>query len=131
MRYLPPMLLQDRILHERLSRICHCDYDLDIPLVAERTNIDGSRNILGVGRLTKIGGSQDAKLSVMVGDPYQGAGIGSELVRRVVDVARRENIKSLTAVLTVDNQSMQHIFKKLGFTLENSNENLMTAKIEL
>jgi len=131
MRYLQPMLLQDRILHERLSHICHCDYDRDIPLVAERTNDDGSRSILGVGRLTKISGSQDANLSVMVGDPYQGAGIGSELVRRVVNVARRENIKSLTAVLTVDNQSMQHIFKKLGFTLEYSDENLMTARIEI
>ena len=80
MRYLQPMLFQDRILHERLSRICHCDYDRDIPLVAERTNDDGSRSILGVGRLTKIRGSQDAKLSVMVGDPYQGAGIGTELI---------------------------------------------------
>jgi len=49
-----------------------------------------------------------------------------------VNVAKRENINSLTAVLTVDNQSMQHIFKKLGFTFENGDEkDLMTAKIEL
>jgi acetyltransferase len=132
MRYFQPMLLQDRILHERLSRICHCDYDRDIPLVAERTNDDGSRSILAVGRLTKIRGSQDASLSAMVGDPYQGIGIGSELVRRLVDVAKRENINSLTAILTVDNQPMQYIFKKLGFTFENGDEkNLITAKIEL
>jgi acetyltransferase len=132
MRYLHPMLLQDRILHERLSHICHCDYDRDIPLVAERTNADGSRSILGVGRLSKISGSQDAGLSVMVGDPYQGVGIGSELICRVVDVAKRENLKSLTAVLTVDNQPMQHIFRKLGFVLEpTGEERLMTARIGL
>jgi acetyltransferase len=125
------MLLQDRILHDRLARICHCDYDRDIPLVAERTNADGSRSILAVGRLTKVSGSQEATLSVMVGDPYQGMGIGSELVRRVVDVARSENIERLAAVLTVDNQPMQYIFKKLGFALENSKDNLMTAQIDL
>ena len=131
LRYLHPMLLQDRILHDRLARICHCDYDRDIPLVAERTNPDGSRSILGVGRLSKVSGTREAMLSVMVGDPYQGMGIGSELVRRVVDVARSENIERLTAVLTVDNQPMQYIFKKLDFILENSNDNLMTAQIDL
>lgn len=132
MRYMHPMLLQDRILHDRLARICHCDYDRDIPLVAERTNDDGSRSILGIGRLTKISGSNDATMTVMVGDPYQGIGIGSELVRRVVDMARREKLNSLTAVLTMDNQSMRYIFQKLGFKLEPTrDEGVMIAKIEL
>jgi acetyltransferase len=132
LRYGHPMLLQDRILHDRLARICHCDYDRDIPLVAEKTNEDGSRSILAVGRLTKLSGSNNASMTVMVGDPYQGMGIGSELVCRVVDLARRENVDLLTAVLTEDNQSMQHIFKKQGFTFEPASEaNLMVAKLDL
>jgi acetyltransferase len=132
MRYLHPMLLQDRVLHDRLARICHCDYDRDIPLVAERTNDDGSRSILGIGRLTKISGTQEGSITVMVGDPYQGMGIGGELVRRVVDLAKREHLKSLNAVLTVDNQAMQYIFKKLGFTFEAGKaEKLVTARLEL
>lgn len=132
MRYLHPMLLQDRILHDRLARICHSDYDRDIPLVAERTNADGSREILGIGRLTKIRGTQDGSLAVMVGDPYQGMGIGGELVRRVVDLARRENLKTLNAVMTADNQAMQYIFKNLGFTFEPTSEaNLVMAKLVL
>jgi acetyltransferase len=132
LRYLHPMLLQDRILHDRLARICHSDYDRDIPLVVECTNPDGSRSLLGVGRLTKIPGSNDATVTAMVGDPYQGMGIGSELVRRVVEVAKLEHVKTLSAVLTNDNQSMQHIFKKLGFALESTGEeNLMVAKINL
>ena len=132
MRYLHPMLLQDRVLHERLARICHSDYDRDIPLVAERTNADGSREILGIGRLTKIRGTQDGSLAVMVGDPYQGMGIGGELVRRVVDLARRENLKTLNAVMTADNQAMHYIFKQLGFTFEpTAGENLLMAKLAL
>ena len=132
MRYLHPMLLQDRILHDRLARICHCDYDRDIPLVAECTNGDGSRSILGIGRLTKISGTQDGNMTVMVGDPYQGMGIGGELVRRVVDLAKRENLKTLNAVITVDNHAMEYIFRKLGFTIEPTNdEKVRTAKLEL
>ena len=132
MRYLHPMLLQDRILHDRLARICHCDYDRDIPLVAERTNADGSRNILGIGRLTKISGTNEGNMTVMVGDPYQGMGIGGEFVRRVIDLAKRENLKTLNAVLTVDNHAMQYIFKNLGFTFERSkDEKLVAARLEL
>jgi acetyltransferase len=132
MRYLHPMLLQDRILHDRLARICHCDYDRDIPLVAERTNEDGSRGIVAVGRLTKISDSNDASMTVMVGDPYQGIGIGSELVCRVVDMAKREKLNSLTAVLTMDNQPMRYVFQKRGFKLEpTKDEGVMTARIEL
>ncbi len=132
LRYLHPMLLQDRVLHDRLARICHSDYDRDIPLVAERTNAEGTREILGIGRLTKIRGTQDGSIAVMVGDPYQGMGIGGELVNRVVDLARRENLKTLNAVMTVDNQSMHYIFKKLGFTFEPTNdEKLVTARLEL
>ncbi|MGE5249291.1 MAG: GNAT family N-acetyltransferase [Bacteroidota bacterium] len=132
MRYLHPMLLQDRIVHERLSRICHSDYDRDLALVAERTNPDESRSILGVGRMSRIRGTNDARLSVLVGDPYQGIGLGGELVRRVVAAARRERIQNLEAVLTVDNHTMQHIFERLGFTIVPAQDpKLLMAKLEL
>jgi len=35
MRYLQPMMLTERLVHERLARICHSDYDREITLVAE------------------------------------------------------------------------------------------------
>jgi acetyltransferase len=132
MRYLHPMMLQDRIVHERLARICHCDYDRDIPLVADRTNADGTHSILGIGRLTKMRGSNGARLSVLVGDRYQGLGIGRELVHRVIEVARREGIDRLEAILTPDNQAMQHIFRELGFKIEPASDpKLVTASLEL
>jgi acetyltransferase len=132
MRYLHPMMLQDRIVHERLARICHCDYDRDLPLVAVKENADGTGSILGVGRLTKLRGSNGARLSVLVVDRYQGLGIGSELVRRVVDVAKREGIERLEAILTSDNRPMQHIFRELGFKIEPASDpKLQTASLEL
>jgi acetyltransferase len=71
-------------------------------------------------------------LSVLVGDPYQGAGIGAELIRRVVEIAKQERVQSLEAILTVDNHSMQHIFEKLGFTIEPAQDpKLLMARLEL
>jgi acetyltransferase len=49
LRYLQPMMLQERVVHERLARICHCDYDREIALVAESGEGD-EQQIMGVVR---------------------------------------------------------------------------------
>ena len=132
MRYLQPMLLQERVMHERLARICHVDYDREIALVAETMDSKGEQNIMGVVRLSRMHGTNEARLSVLVGDPYQGIGLGGEMVRRAVDVARQEKMSRLSAVLTTDNQMMLHIFEKCGFRIEPvDNDKLVAAVIDL
>jgi acetyltransferase len=132
MRYLQPMMLQERVVHDRLARLCHCDYNREIALVAERGNGNEERSILGITRLSKVHGTNEARLSLLVGDPYQGIGLGNELVRRSIEVARNEGLSRLISTLTADNQAMLHIFQKLGFTFESGEaENLVTATIKL
>jgi acetyltransferase len=132
MRYLHPMLLTQRLVHERLARICHCDYDREITLVAESKDKNGEVLVMGVARLSKSHGVDEARLSVLVADPFQGMGIGSELVNRMVEVARSEHLRRLLATLTLDNQVMQHIFQKLGFSLNpTSDGKLQSATLEL
>ncbi len=132
LRYLQPMILQERVVHDRLSHICHCDYDREIALVTEGTSDTGERVIMGVVRLSKLHGTNDARLSILISDLYQGMGLGSELVRRALDIARDEHLKGLNAVLTDDNQVMRHLFEKLGFVVESSgNEGLLLAEIKL
>jgi acetyltransferase len=131
MRYLQPMMLQERVVHERLARICHCDYDREIALVAESGEGE-EQKILGVVRLSKLHGTNEARLSILIGDPYQGIGLGGELVRRAVEIAKQERLSRLSAILTVDNQVMQHLFEKLGFKIEPSqDEKLAIATIQL
>ncbi len=132
MRYLQPMMLQERVMHERLARICHCDYDRELALLAETTNKDEEQDVMGVVRLSKVHGTNEARLSILIGDPYQGIGLGSELVRRAVDVARNERLNRLSAILTADNQVMKHIFETLGFRFEPAGgEKLLSATLNL
>ena len=132
LRYLQPMMLQDRVTHERLARICHCDYDREIALIAEGKTEEEETYIAGIGRLSKIYGTNDARLIILVGDPYQGKGIGSELIRRLMEVAKGEHLKNLIMLLTADNQVTLHILKKLGFTTEPSGDGkLVQAKFTL
>ena len=87
---------------------------------------------MGIVRLSRIHATNEARLSVLVGDPYQGIGLGGELVRRGVDVARKERMSRLSAVMTADNQVMKGVFEKLGFRIDPvDNEKLVVAIIDL
>jgi acetyltransferase len=118
-------------VHERLARICHTDYDREIALVAESGEGEG-QSILGIVRLSKLHGTDEARLSILIGDPFQGIGLGSELIRRAVDIARQERLSRLSSIMTADNQVMLHIFEKLGFTIKpTDDEKLVSATIKL
>jgi acetyltransferase len=125
LRYLQPLLLSQRVAHQRLARICHCDYDREITLVAEYTGKDGERSIFGASRMSKLHGMDVARFSILISDQFQGLGLGIELVRRIVEVAKAEGVRKLFALITPDNQRMQHISTKLGFNLAPTSDQKM------
>lgn len=114
MRYFGSLSLRARVSHERLVRICFGDYDREIALVAE-VQESGGRAIAGVGRLSRIHGTGEAEVAILVADKYQHHGLGSELLRRLIQVARQEGITTLSAQMMPDNHPMQRITKTLGF----------------
>jgi len=133
MRYFHMIALSQRVAHERLTRICYLDYDREMALVADRANPEtGEHDILGVGRLTKQPGTDEAQFAVLVADPFQRSGLGAELVRRLIDVGRKEKIRRITAEILPDNYAMQKISERLGFRLTHDHaEGVVKAEIEL
>lgn len=116
LRYFCTLSLSRRIAHERLLRICFGDYDREMALVAERTDPDtGERQIMAVGRINKLHGKNEAEVAVLVSDQYQNLGLGYELLRRVVQIARDERLSEVHAEMLPDNIAMQVIMKRIGF----------------
>ena len=116
LRYFCTLSLSRRVAHERLLRICFGDYDREIALVAEHTVPDtGERRIMAVGRINKLHGKNEAEVAVLVSDQYQGLGLGNELLRRVVQIARDEQLSEISAEMLPDNVAMQVIMKRVGF----------------
>ena len=111
------MKLEQRVAHERLARICFIDYDREMALVAERPAEDGDDQIIGVGRLTKQPGRNEAEFAMLVIDEFQGEGIGTELLRRLVAVGEAEGVDRITADILQRNRAMQRVGEKLGFDL--------------
>lgn len=133
LRYLSPMLLSERVTHERLSRVCHCDYAREIALVVEGQD-DGQREIFAVGRLSRFRGDDDeARMSLLVSDKFQGQGLGVELIRRLISAAKHEKIKRIVAVMSQENESMQKLCRKAGFSSfsTNSQTSMIEASLSL
>jgi acetyltransferase len=122
LRYFGPLKLQQRVAHSRLLRICFNDYDREIALVAERNLGKGRYEILGVGRMSKVHLSGLAEFAVVVTDKWQNKGLGTQLTKRVIDIAKHEKLKRLVAYTLLENKEMQHMCKKLGFTVQQSLE---------
>ena len=118
LRYFCSLNLAKRTAHERLAQICTCNYLSEMVLVAESKDLTtGKRSILAVGRLNKLNSNREAEVALLVADPYQRLGLGTELLRRLLDIARAEGIHRLVAEMFRDNVAVQAIFKKCGFRL--------------
>jgi acetyltransferase len=132
MRYLQQMKLNERVAHSRLSRICFIDYDREMVLVAECTDRPDC-DIVGVARLSKLHGTNDARFAMIVSDEYQGQGLGSELLKRLIDAARDEGLSRIVAFVSPDNTGMIRLFEKLGFSItsEPDENNLLYTALDL
>jgi acetyltransferase len=133
LRFFHMMNLEQRTQHERLMRTCFIDYDREMALVAERRNPQtGECEILGVGRMTKIHGTNDAEIAVVVSDQWQGRGLGKELIARLMIVGGDDKLTSLTANILPDNRDIMRVCEKLGFTLKHSLEDeVVRAELRL
>ncbi|MCA0454133.1 MAG: bifunctional acetate--CoA ligase family protein/GNAT family N-acetyltransferase [Chloroflexi bacterium] len=117
LRYFYPLALNQRIEHERLSRISFIDYDREMALVAEILGRRGEREIIAAGRLIKLYGGQEAEFTILVSDAYQGYGLGSEMLRRLVDIGKQEGLKRIYGNIVGDNTNMVRVTERQGFRL--------------
>jgi acetyltransferase len=123
LRYFYSLSLSSRVAHDRLVRICFVDYDREMAIVADcRDAKTNEHRILGVGRLVKAHAKNEGEVAVLVSDAAQNQGLGMELFRRIIQVARDEKLTRVDAEILPDNFAMKKIARKLGFRLRMSDD---------
>jgi acetyltransferase len=132
-RYLSPLALSQRVAHERLSSICFVDYDREMVLVAERRGAAGKREIVAVGRLSRLHWREEAEFALLVSDPLQKQGLGSELLRRLVAIGAREKLRRIVGYISAENADMLRVARATGFRTRRSAEDhtLIDAWLDL
>ena len=81
----------------------------------------GRPAIVGGGRYVVTDPGR-AEMAFVVVDAWQGRGIGSLLLRHLIDIAREHGMRELTAEVLSGNASMRRVFAKAGFRIARSDD---------
>ena len=103
--------------YSMLARFTQIDYDREMALVAMAT-IDDSEKLLGVARIINDPSQTSGEFAVLVGDQWQGKGIGVELLKRSLTIAKQRGLQTVTGTVLAENTQMIALARKLGFEVK-------------
>jgi acetyltransferase len=118
--------------HHMLVRFTQIDYDREMALVA----MDESENrekMLGVARVIGKPDGDEGEFAVIVGDPWQGRGVGAELLKRCLRIVKERGMQSVWGTALTENKQMLKLARKIGFQISQSsggNEYDMTLDLK-
>ena len=116
--------------HEMLIRFTQNDYDRELGLMAVGQP-PSPEVMMGVSRLVIDRSRKSAEFAVIIADPWQGKGLGPQLVERVIDIARDQDVDLLWGEVLSQNQPMLDLAKKQGFTLKTDAAGVVRIEKEL
>jgi len=117
------------ISHETLTRYCNLDYDREIAIVAETQG--DQRRILGVARIILEPGGRDGEFAVVVGDQWQGHGLGSKLIDHIIEIGKDMKLEAIYGQVASNNYKMINLCERKGFKIEMSYEETAKAILDL
>jgi acyl-CoA hydrolase/GNAT superfamily N-acetyltransferase len=115
--------------HENLQGFCTVDYDRDMTLVA-CIDRGGVETVVGWASYNLNQQSGLAEVAFVVDDNYQRRGIGTLLLRRLIEIAILRGVRGFTAVVLSHNQPMLRVFENCGYPIElNSDGKVRSLRI--
>lgn len=106
---------QVRCPSERLiEQLTDIDFVHDVAFVAV-TAQDSQEKIVGVSRYSTDQEGLNCECAVTVSDDWQEKGLGTLLMKHLIDVARARGIRRMTSVDSAENLQMRDLAKHLGF----------------
>jgi acetyltransferase len=97
-----------------LARFTQLDYDRELALVA----VVGDE-FIGVGRFAPNADGATAEFALVVGDAWQGKGLGRILLQRLKEEAKRAGYEALVGAILEANHDMLDLARRLGFAEES------------
>lgn len=98
----------------QLAKFTRLDYDREMALVAIRRN---TGETIGVARLVREHDPAIGEFAVVVQPDVKGRGLGTHLMRRLLEWARQHGVKDVVGEILAENTPMLDLARHLGFTL--------------
>ncbi len=99
---------------QMLVRFTQLDYDRELALIAVIRKGDEEREI-AVARYATNPDGETCEFAVVVADEWQGRGVGSELMRQLMNAAKQKGIKRIQGEVLKENGNMLKLMSFLGF----------------
>jgi acetyltransferase len=104
--------------HSMLARFTQIDYDREIAMVALEEGGDGEK-MLGVARVIGDPDGKEGEFAIVVGDPWQGRGVGEKLLEHALRVAKERGLERLWGYVLAENKKMLNLARKFGFQVSS------------
>ncbi|MGE3298242.1 MAG: N-acetyltransferase family protein [Porticoccaceae bacterium] len=104
---------------EMTERFIHTDYPDQMALIA-CIGSDRNERQIGVARYARPKNESAADLGIAIADAWQGKGLGTEMLRRLLVLADQAGIRQLSADVLYENHRMRNLARDLGFRVAPS-----------
>ncbi|QSX77771.1 GNAT family N-acetyltransferase [Agrilutibacter solisilvae] len=92
----------------------HIDYVHDVAFVAV-VREEGVEHVVGVSRYSTNADGSQCECAVTVSDKWQSKGLGTLLMRHLIEVARSNGIRQMNSIDSAENVRMADLARYLGF----------------
>ena len=128
MRFLHPI---KGLTHATAARLTQIDYDREMALVLTRQAEDSSGEIYGVVRLVADPDKERAEFAIIVSSRLIGMGIGSFMMRRMIDYARNQGIREIVGYVLRENRRMLKLAEVFGFIVTPAVDDPAVVQVSL
>jgi len=105
--------------HKKVQRFTTIDYQKEMAIVGVVEEY-GREKIIAVGRYSLESESNMAEAALLVHDDWQGRGIGTRLLKYLIQIARNREIAGFKAQILADNKAPLHMAHQTGYTVETT-----------
>lgn len=120
------------LTESELHQLCDIDYLRDMAFVAVVDDGD-VRSIVGVARYAEGEPGAGSEIAVTVADEWQNKGLGSALLRHLIQYASELGITRLYSIDAADNGHMRELARDFGFVRQRdpNDATMMISSLEL
>ena len=112
-----------------LVRLTQIDYEREMAFIATEADAAGAERTLGVARATCDPDNEEAEFAVTVRSELKGGGLGSLLMRTLIDHLRQRGTRRLVAYVLRENERMLQLAHDLGMHPDGAHPDPDTVKV--
>jgi acetyltransferase len=107
-----------QLSHDMAARLTQIDYNREMALVAVGPGLPGQAEIYGVVNISADPDNDEAEYSIIVDRELMRLGLGTMLMRRIIDYARQCGVREIYGEVLQENEAMLQLNRALGFSIK-------------